>query len=279
LYRVVAWQQIGGFQDSIHDDHLTSMSIHGTLNPYSGKSWRSIYTPDVVVLNPGPTSWNEYFEQQQRSVYVIWEMILYHDLRLDKRLRPGQGMYYSSLLYFFPSLVTTWIIGNIISVLFFIFGIVVMSIPDSIWVLYWCLSLGSQFYLFMWLSKFNLNDYEREHGSRDAIVLTLISLPVYVYASLQSILGRPFVSLIRANNNRNSDNPLSAFRLHMRWGLFLVAVLLFGLINTGAITGQLMWLLFALSITLLPCAVVFYRQRFTRTRQVHELQSSRYVRT
>src|SRR5262249_57729737 len=59
LYRPCAWAQIGGYQDSIIEDHLTSMTVQGTTNPATGRRWKGGYTPDVVAAGGGPTPWAE----------------------------------------------------------------------------------------------------------------------------------------------------------------------------------------------------------------------------
>ena len=76
LYRPAAWAQIGGYQDSIIEDHLTSMRIHGSVNPATDRKWKGVYTPDVLAIGEGPTSWSDYFNQQKRWSYGIWEILL-----------------------------------------------------------------------------------------------------------------------------------------------------------------------------------------------------------
>jgi hypothetical protein len=57
VYRTAAWRQIGGYQDSLIEDHLTSMTVHGTVNPLTGRKWTGIYTPDVLAVGHGPATW------------------------------------------------------------------------------------------------------------------------------------------------------------------------------------------------------------------------------
>ena len=87
LYRPSAWREIGGYQDSIIEDHLTSMRVQGTINPATGNSWRGVYTPDVLAIGEGPASWTDYFNQQKRWAYGIWEILLKRKLRAGIRLQ------------------------------------------------------------------------------------------------------------------------------------------------------------------------------------------------
>ncbi|MEE3921510.1 glycosyltransferase family 2 protein [Micromonospora sp. BRA006-A] len=75
LYRPAAWRTIGGYQDSIIEDHLTSIRVHAAVNPATGNRWKGVYTPDVVALGEGPTSRADYFNQQKRWAAGICEIL------------------------------------------------------------------------------------------------------------------------------------------------------------------------------------------------------------
>ncbi len=55
LYRTKCWQQIGGYQDAIIEDHLTATAVYGAVNPATGNRWRGVYTPDILAVGEGPT--------------------------------------------------------------------------------------------------------------------------------------------------------------------------------------------------------------------------------
>ena len=55
-----------GYVDSITEDMATSLRIHATKNEATGRAWRSVYTPDLVAVGEGPSSWTEFFGQQTR---------------------------------------------------------------------------------------------------------------------------------------------------------------------------------------------------------------------
>jgi hypothetical protein len=66
LYRPQAFAVIGGYQDSIIEDHLTSMPMYSTTNPLAGNRFKGVYTPDILAVGEGPTSLTDYFSQQKR---------------------------------------------------------------------------------------------------------------------------------------------------------------------------------------------------------------------
>ena len=112
LYRPDAWHEIGGYQDSIIEDHLTSMRVQGTINPVTGQPWRGVYTPDVLAIGDGPESWTDYFNQQKRWAYGIWEILLKRKLRAGIRLRPRQRLLYGFVQFYYPSVGATVLLGT-----------------------------------------------------------------------------------------------------------------------------------------------------------------------
>ena len=64
--RISALQAIGGLQDSITEDAATSVVWHAARNPETGARWKSVYTPDVLAVGEGPTTWRDFFTQQHR---------------------------------------------------------------------------------------------------------------------------------------------------------------------------------------------------------------------
>jgi cellulose synthase/poly-beta-1,6-N-acetylglucosamine synthase-like glycosyltransferase len=66
VYRVNTFTQIGGYQDSIIEDHLTAMLVYATKNPETHMYWKGVYTPDILSVGEGPTSFTDFFNQQKR---------------------------------------------------------------------------------------------------------------------------------------------------------------------------------------------------------------------
>ena len=110
-YRMDAWKQIGGYQDSIIEDHLTSMTLHGTVNPRTGRCWKGVYTPDVVAIGQAPSTWSDLFGQQRRWAYGVADLALHHSWRLARRLTWRQRLVYALLQSFYPGVAITWVLG------------------------------------------------------------------------------------------------------------------------------------------------------------------------
>lgn len=261
LYRPKAWKQIGGYQDSIIEDHLTSMKLHGTINPETGKPWQSIYTPDIISVGEGPTSWTDYFNQQKRWAYGIWEIALKHALPLHKNLKLGQKLSYAALQFFYPSVAVVWLMGNVVSALYFTLGIRSMNVSASTWFYFWSLSLLTQIWLFTWLNRFNLTEHERKHGGIDAMLLTLLTSPVYVAAGLAALMHRPLVYAVTAKGNLRSNDTYNTYKSHLNWILVALVLAEVGFLSNRIASTQTIWDAFIAVVTGVPIAIFTWKEK------------------
>jgi cellulose synthase/poly-beta-1,6-N-acetylglucosamine synthase-like glycosyltransferase len=78
-----------GYVPSITEDMATSLKIHATINQATGRRWRSVYTPDLVAVGEGPSSWTEFFGQQTRWSAGTFDAIIRQVWRVAFRFRPG----------------------------------------------------------------------------------------------------------------------------------------------------------------------------------------------
>jgi len=63
---VPALKGIGGLSDSVTEDMATGLKFHSRRNPQTKARWKSVYTPDVLAVGEGPSSWGEFLSQQMR---------------------------------------------------------------------------------------------------------------------------------------------------------------------------------------------------------------------
>lgn len=216
LYRPAAWAQIDGYQDSIIEDHLTGMRVQATVNPTTGRRWKGVYTPDVLAVGEGPTSWADYFNQQKRWSYGIWEILL---RRRDARrgLSLGQRLMYGCVQFYYPSVAMTLLLGNVATALYLLFGVASIQLHSLTWLALWTASLGSWFVLWFWLRRFNLANHERVEVGMPGMALALFAGPVYLSAATAAILRRPLAYAVTAKGSKSSRESLSTFRLHLCW--------------------------------------------------------------
>ena len=216
LYRPAAWAQIGGYQDSIIEDHLTSMRIHGTVNPATGRKWKGVYTPDVLAIGEGPTSWRDYFSQQKRWSYGIWEILL-RRRAARSGLSARQSLMYGCVQFYYPSVAMSLLLGSVATALYMLFGVASIQLDSLTWLGLWSLSLGSWFVLWFWLRRFNLAEHERVEVGMPGMALALFAGPLYVAAAVAAILRRPLAYAVTAKGKLASGESVATFRLHLWW--------------------------------------------------------------
>lgn len=260
VYRTVAWHQIGGYQDCVIEDHLTSMKLHGTINQATGKHWKGVYAPDIISIGEGPSSWTDYFNQQKRWAYGIWEIILHHSRKLDRHLSAGQSFYYAALQFFYPSVALVWILGAIVSMLYFFDGIKSLAVSDVDWFIVWGLSLGLQIGLFMWLNIFNLTYAERKYKGLDALLLTLMTAPIYVSAGLTALARISLTYAVTAKGELRSFDTIATFKSHLYWAILGSLFIVFGIALHHTMATQIFWDSFTLAISGLPAVFILLTQ-------------------
>ncbi len=220
LYRPAAWRQIGGYQDSIIEDHLTSMRVQATDNPETGNRWKGVYTPDVLAVGEGPTSWTDYFNQQKRWAYGIWEILLQKKLRSGIRLRLRQRVLYGFVQFYYPSVAVTTVLGSLATATYLLLGVTSMRVNGMHWLALWAASMGSWFVLWLWLRRFNLAAHERREIGLAGMGLALFAGPVYVAAAVAALFRRPLAYAVTAKGELRSAESLATFRLHLMWAGF-----------------------------------------------------------
>ena len=241
LCRVSCWEQMGGYQDAIVEDHLTAMEMYTQFNPRTGNRWKGVYTPDVVALGTGPTSFTDWFIQQKRWAYGIWEIVLHDSPRVLPRTKPSHKFSYALIQSFYPLTALSWILSIALTSLYMV-SRVSLELPISYWAPLWASSMVFSLALFMWLRKFNLADHERREWGMPGMALMLMTIPVYVSAAAASLSGRKLVYKVTPKGDLASPDSLRTFRSHLIWVVWSVAVLALafaGLASTWA--GLLVW--------------------------------------
>lgn len=265
LYRPSAFAVIGGYQDSIIEDHLTSMAMFATKNPATGNHFTGVYTPDILAAGEGPTSFTDYFSQQKRWAYGIWQIMCRHSPEMFGRMRPAQRLSFSLLQLFYPSVALSWVLGNVLTALFLLGGSAV-QLPVEQWVALWLASMTASLGTFFWLRRFNLAPHEREEWGLAGLGLLLVCGPVYVAAAVDYLAGRPLAYAVTAKGKLTSGDSLATFRPHLVWlaaaATLLTAQLVFGF--GSSYPTLTLWL----SVTALTCATPLMLHARARLREL-----------
>lgn len=252
LYRTTAWAQVDGYQDSVIEDHLTSMRVHATRNPATGGRWKGVYTPDVVAIGEGPATWTDLFNQQRRWSYGVWEILLRHTAGTLRRLAPAQRVVYVLLQSFYPVVGLLWVAGVVLGLAAVVLdagGAAPASRPVAAGALWWA-ATATQLALIAWLRRFNLAPHERADRGWRAVLLTLVTAPVYAAAAASALCRRPLRYIVTGKGSLRSRDSWATFRTHGRWAA-LIGTAALALAATGR-PASLSVVLPALLLTALP---------------------------
>uniref|UniRef100_UPI000A4507B1 glycosyltransferase family 2 protein n=1 Tax=Streptomyces griseoruber TaxID=1943 RepID=UPI000A4507B1 len=252
LYRATAWRSIGGYQDSIIEDHLTSMRVQGTVNPATGHRWKGVYTPDVIAVGEGPTSWTDYFNQQKRWAYGVWEIKLNRRLTEGVRLDRRQRLLYTLVQFYYPSVAATLLLGTLATALALLLGVTTAGLEGPTWLGLWSAGMGSWLWLWWWLRRFNLAEHERRELGVRGFALALFAGPVYVSAALSALLRRPLGYAVTAKGELRSPDSPRTFRLHLLWAGLMAAPLTASHVLGHTNPAPRLWAVLALLTGLLP---------------------------
>ncbi|GAA2486056.1 glycosyltransferase family 2 protein [Winogradskya humida] len=225
LYRPSAMRDIGGYQDSIIEDHVTSIKIHTATNPGTGNRWKGVYTPDVIAIGEGPTSWADYFNQQKRWAYGVWEIILHRRLHNSNKLGVRRRWGYRLLQFYYPSVAVSLMLGNIATATYLATGVSAVDLDGTTWGLLWGATLVTWFGMLLWLRRYNIATHEREEIGMPGMGLALFCGPIYVAAGLAALFRRKLAFVVTAKGKMRTTESLGTFRLHLLWFLFAAGML------------------------------------------------------
>jgi cellulose synthase/poly-beta-1,6-N-acetylglucosamine synthase-like glycosyltransferase len=252
LYRPSAWRQIGGYQDSIIEDHVTSIKIHATVNPKTGNYWKGVYTPDVVAIGEGPTSWADYFNQQKRWAYGVWEILLRPDLRQSERLPMKRRWQYRLLQFYYPSVAISLLLGNFATAVYLLTGVSSVKLDGGVWFSLWAATLVAWFGLLLWLRRYNVAPHEREEVGMPGMGLALFAGPIYVAAGAAAVLRRKLAFVVTAKGKLRTNESLGTFRLHFVWAALAAALLAVSFVGHHDFTLLRIWAGLTLATGLAP---------------------------
>lgn len=264
IYRTTAWNQMKGYYDCIVEDHATAIKVLSMHNPLTWNRWKGIYTPDILSIGEGPTTFSDWFQQQQRWAYGVWDILFRVTPLYFRQLTGGQRLMFGMLQSYYPLAAIGWVIGNIVTIMFLTSG---HSTGKSalVWAALWLAAMWSSFGLFLWFRRFNLVEHEQKQWIA-GMVLTLMTLPNYVVAGVQRLLRMPLRYRVTAKGKLAMADTLHTFRPHLFWSGVAVIMLAFsvsGIVGTFWILQ--FWMVVTLAICLSPVAV-HYKARYDNRR-------------
>ncbi|MFG2847487.1 glycosyltransferase family 2 protein [Kitasatospora sp. NPDC048296] len=266
--RIRALQSIGGLYDSITEDMATGLEFHRSRNPETGDRWKSVYTPDVLAVGEGPSSWTDFFSQQLRWSRGTYETLLTRYWRVMWRLSPGRLLNYSLMVGFYPMAALTWLLGGVSSVLYLGFGASGVHVSSEIWMMLYSDAAALQLLLYTWNRKHNVSPHEPAGSSGVAgMLMSALCGPIYAASLLQALVRRRSRFVVTPKGREASADRLGTFRFHLFWTLVFGGAVAASYCTGYDHVAMRTWACIALALTLLPLLILVgdaVRRRRTR---------------
>lgn len=253
VVRVSALKQAGGLYDCDTAEMATGLEIHGRRNPATGRTWRSVYTPDVLAVGEGPSSWTDVFTQQLRRSRGTYETLIRQFWKAPLKLRPGSLLNYALAAAHYPVAAVNWLLGGLSCALFLALGASGVHIDSSVWITLYGNAAALQIGLCLWNRRHNVGPHEPKGSSGAAgMVMSALCAPVYALSLVQAVLRRRPRFAVTPKGGSAGPDRLATFRVHLLWaalfGGSLIASVLPG--RTHIAVGT--WAVMALLVTLAP---------------------------
>ncbi|MGF7233896.1 MAG: glycosyltransferase family 2 protein [Frankia sp.] len=266
-FRIGPLRQVGGFQDSVTEDMATGLAVHKTRNPETGQRWRSVYTPDVLAIGEGPTTWTDYFTQQERWSRGTIEIWLHQFFPGARRLGRPVFWHYLLLMSYYPATATAWVLGALNSALYLGFGVSSINISENLWLVLYAWAFASQLAIFLLGRSHTVSPFEPEGSLGLAgLLMSILSTPIYVASLLSALLGRPARFVVTPKGAAAGVDHLRTFRTHLRWAAFFALLLAVSQFTGNDNLAMRMWAVIPLAVCLAPVGLWLLDPRTWRRR-------------
>jgi len=245
-----------GYVASITEDMATSLKIHTTRNEATGRRWRSVYTPDLVAVGEGPSSWTEFFGQQTRWAAGTFDALLRQVWRVAPKLRPGAMLHYLLMLTYYPSIAIGWILGIAISACYLGFGISSLRTNEGWWLTYYVDVAAMQYLLYRFMRQHNVSPHEPAGSSGlSGMLISALTAPIYARSLIKVVFRRKLSFNVTAKGSSASPDRLWTFRYSFMWAIVPVAILAVAVVRHRPYLMMMAWTAGILTICLAPIVI------------------------
>jgi cellulose synthase/poly-beta-1,6-N-acetylglucosamine synthase-like glycosyltransferase len=258
--RIAALRDAGGLRDSITEDLATSVACHATRNSLTGNRWRSVYTPDLLAVGEGPSTFTDFFSQQHRWSRGTFEGLRGHLWRSLRSLPWGPRLHYSLITSYYPTAALGWILGAVNCVLYLLLGSRGIRVHPQVWLAVYSDLAVVQFLLYASNRKHNVSPHETAGSSGIAgMFISVLSAPIYVVALVGSVLRTGDRFVVTPKGQLRSGDRLRTFRWHLGWGTVIALALVVSLSMNTSQSSMRLWSLTLICVCLTPPMIALGR--------------------
>ena len=186
--------------------------------------------PDILAVGEGPATYSDFFSQQKRWAYGIWEIARQHSpLLFPRMLTRQQRISFFALQSHYPTTAMAWVGGITLTMLYLLAGVTVTHLPLLEWTVLFGANLVLGLVFFLGMRRFNLVEHERRSWGLAGLALDLLTAPVYVAAAAAQLAGRPLQYVVTAKGSAATGDSWRTFRSHLFWLTVAAASVLAGL--------------------------------------------------
>ena len=251
--RISALKSVGGLSDSVTEDLATGLKFHSLRNPVSKRRWKSVYTPDVLAVGEGPSSWGDFFSQQMRWSRGTFEVLITEFWRRLPMLSPGRALHYCLIATFYPSMAIGWVLGAVNAVLFLGLGVQGIVVPVQLWLALYIDATAFQLWVYLRNRRYNVSPYEPEGSSGvKGMLMSIFASPIFAASMIAALLRLPARFVVTPKGLSSSADHILTFRRHLQWAVLLVAAIVTSVAMGYATPAVLLWPAVALAACLAP---------------------------
>lgn len=224
--RISALKAIGGLADSITEDAATSIVWHSTKNPETGNKFKSVYTPDVLAVGEGPTSWTDYFIQQGRWSRGTDEVILRRFHKIGRKLSFPRWVHYALLMSYYPSAAMAWMLGTFNMTVYLLTGVGGVLVAAQLWLMLYLNAAALQIGIYFWNRQHNVSPHEQDGSfGISGMFVSILSAPMYIEALVQALRNKDINFKVTPKGDDGSKDQIASFSRNLAWGAVLAVAL------------------------------------------------------
>lgn len=256
--RISALHSIGGLVDSVTEDMATGVALHTRRNPETGGRWRSVYTPDVVAVGEGPSSWGDFFGQQMRWSRGTFELLRGPLWRRMHRFGGVRWAHYLLITAFYPSMALGWLLGSVNAVLYLAVGAEGIIVPPQLWLALYVDATLFQLWVYVRNRRHNVSPFEAaDSPGLRGMALTVLTSPIYASSLLLTMLRRPARFVVTPKSGASNRDTVWVFWRHLLWVAVFGSAIVAAAVGHRANVDVLMWPVLAVLICLTPMALAW----------------------
>ena len=174
----------------------------------------------MVAVGEGPTSFTDYFSQQERWSRGTDEVLLRRFWRMAHRLRPRAFVHYLLLTSYYPTAAIAWMLGSVNAILYFSLGAGGVVVPAHIWLMLYVDAAALQVGLYFYNRRHNVSPHEKKGSAGvSGMLISALSAPIYAASLAAVLLGRSSGFVTTPKGDASTQDSLVTFRKHMLWAL------------------------------------------------------------